>query len=329
MKKIYLTACAFCICYILPAQTAFSVGSSSMEIKPGTAIFINGLIMQPDNTYLISSSQFTNSSDASHYTTQNYVSGTISFNNALPAFSGIIGYYYSDANLNGIAEDQLGIKVHTGQYWRSLSTASRNDVENYVLSNPVSSLVFSELVLADQLVSLPVVWGSVHAVRNNNDVRISWSTRTEQAVSHFQVERSADGRRWSTSGAAVPARNISGEQSYAVTDANVPSHRLYYRIRQEDTDGKFSYSAIISVAAAGESLSATVYPNPVASSFRLTGINVLNIQKVEILDTRGALVESWNKGQSEYDVRQLASGVYHIRIHFINGETQNKQLIKK
>src|SRR5690606_4779161 len=144
-----------------------------------------------------------------------------------------------------------------------------------------------------------------------------------------QVERSNDGRQWLPVGNAIDARNIGGEQSYSTIDQDAPAHRLYYRIRQHDVDGRSSYSAVVTAAAVGESLSINVFPNPASGSFRITGVDVLNIQKVELLDSRGAVAISFSKAQAEYDIRSIAAGVYHVRIHTRSGDTQNQQLIKK
>lgn len=329
-RKLYLALCAVSISHILPAQSGFYVGNdAALDIKANTAFHISGLVLQPGNDYRISNTEMLSNNTVAHYTVQNYVSGATTFSNNIPPFTGIMGYYYADTDLNGIDESVLGIKIHNGNYWQTLPTGSRNNLTNIVLSDAVSNLVIREIVLADQFVTLPLVWGPVQAIRYNNDVRVSWSTRSEQAVAHFQVERSLDGRQWLPEGDAVEARNLAGEQSYQATDDNAPSQRLYYRIRQQDFDGRYTYSAVVAVAAIGESLSVNVFPNPTVSNFRVTGIDPLSIHKVEVFDTRGALLLNWTKARAEYDIRALANGVYHIRVHLRNGETQNKQLIKK
>lgn len=331
MKQKFCTAiCALSLWHITSAQSEFFVGNNApFDIKENTTVYLNGLILQPGNSYSIANTEMYISNSVTHYTVQNYVSGAVTFSNNIPPFSGVLGYHYSDDNLNGITESALAIKIHNGYYWQSIPTASRNEASNMILSNYVSNLNFREMVLADQFVALPLIWGPVQAIRNNNDISVNWSTRSEQAVSHFQVERSADGRQWLAVGNVVDARNIGGEQNYSAVDRGAPAHRLYYRIRQQDFDGRITYSAVVTAAAIGESLSINVFPNPASGSFRLTGVDVLNIQKVEVFDTRGALVLSFSKAQNEYDIRSVASGVYHVRIQTRNGDTQNQQLIKK
>ena len=329
-RKLQLLLCALAATQLVSAQSEFYVGNdASLNIKANTYLYAAGLLLLPTADYRFSNTELLKSGTVSNYTVQNYVTGATSFSGNLQPFSGWVGYYYSDDNLNGISETALGIKVHNGSYWQNLFTAARNAGSNLVQAAPVSNLRIRELVLADEFVTLPLVWGPVQALRQNDEVRVSWSTRSEQAVSHFQVERSLDGRQWLPAGDAVNANNLSVEQDYRVTDDKAPAQRLYYRIRQQDFDGRFSYSAVVAVAAPGENLFVSVSPNPAPGSFRVLGVDPSTIGKIEIFDTRGAAVMSWSKTQTSYDIRTLVSGVYHVRVHLRTGEIQNTQLIKK
>lgn len=329
-KKLSLALCALSACILSSAQSGIYVGpNAALDIRQNTIFYAGGLVLQPASDYKISNTEMLISNDVANYTLQTYVSGVRRFSNPTPLFTGIVGYYYSDADLNGIPESNLGIKVHNGNYWQSVTTASRDIINNLVISSSVSNLALREIVLADEFVTLPVVWGPVQAIRNADAVRLNWSTRSESAVSHFQAERSLDGRTWLPVGTQVNARNQSGEQFYQTNDEQAPAQRLYYRIRQHDLDGRINYSGVVAVAAIGESIALQVFPNPTANSFRITGINPSQIQGIELYDARGAKIQGWTRLQAEYDIQHLASGVYHVRIQLQDGSTENKQIIKK
>lgn len=328
-QKFYTILCALLSATAMKAQTELFVGAeSALDIKANTIFSAGGLTLQPSIDYRFSNTEMVKANEASNYTTQTYVSGVARFTNIAP-FSGIVRIQYSADGLNGIPENVLGIKTHTGQLWKSLPTLLRDQTMKMVTSEPVSDLYFFEIVLADEMLSLPLAWGRVEGLRINEAVRVSWSTRSEEAVSHFQIERSTDSRNWVPVGNRVEARNQSGEQHYQGLDLNAPSGRIFYRVRQYDLDGRSTYSAIVAVAGIGEALEIQVFPNPSIRDFRIVGVGASSILTVDLYDTRGARLKSWTGGLTEYDIQSLASGVYHVRIQLRNGEIFNKQIIKK
>ena len=92
-------------------------------------------------------------------------------------------------------------------------------------------------------------------------VRLAWATATEKNSARFDVERSLDGLAFAKIGEAAAAGSSSSARRYAHLDGTAPAGRLYYRLRQVDADGTFSYSPVRMVTLAGSGLLALV-PNP-------------------------------------------------------------------
>ena len=88
----------------------------------------------------------------------------------------------------------------------------------------------------------------------------------------------------------------------------------YYRLKQTDFDGKFSYSEVRSVDffGAGEVL---IYPNPTSNMFSFQ-TNELNVEVI-IYDVQGKLLMK-NKfidlSLIEVDLSHLDKGIYHVHI---------------
>jgi hypothetical protein len=100
----------------------------------------------------------------------------------------------------------------------------------------------------------------------NATVCLSWTTALEENSARFGVERSLDGTSFSALG-AVPAVG-SSTCAYAFLDHDVPKPQryqiiLYYRLRQVDADGTFSFSPVRSVSRKGQVADGlSLAPNP-------------------------------------------------------------------
>jgi len=121
-------------------------------------------------------------------------------------------------------------------------------------------------------------------------VRVAWSTALERNSARFEEERSADGVAFEKVGQVVAAGSSLSAHPYALTDAHLPSGvgLLYYRLRQVDLDGSFSYSPVQVVALAGAAAGLSLYPNPTAGAATLTGAEAG--AAVQVLDALGQVV---------------------------------------
>ena len=105
-------------------------------------------------------------------------------------------------------------------------------------------------------------------------VRLAWATASEKNSQQFEVERSANGRDFERLGTVAAAGSSSSARRYELTDTNPPTRQstLYYRLKQVDLDGTFSYSPVRTVTLAGAAVGISLYPNPThAGAATLTG----------------------------------------------------------
>lgn len=98
----------------------------------------------------------------------------------------------------------------------------------------------------DVTTPLPVEWGGFWLEVVQQQVILQWQTLTEIHADHFTIERSKDGISFDVIG-EVPATGYSTvPRDYRFRDADPPTGKLYYRLRQVDLDGTFEYSTILS-----------------------------------------------------------------------------------
>lgn len=144
---------------------------------------------------------------------------------------------------------------------------------------------------------LPVELSYFTAKRNNGSVLLKWRTEQELNNKKFDIERSANGVSFTSIGVINGQGTISIPQEYNYTDAAPATGVSFYRLRQEDIDGHFTYSSVKRIDNRMPGIEVnTIYPNPVHGLVNLsitTDKNMLLTAK--IYDEAGRQVFSINK----------------------------------
>jgi hypothetical protein len=180
------------------------------------------------------------------------------------------------------------------------------------------------------LYALPVRFIEVGAVKTPAAVKISFVVDGESNISHYIVERSADGVSFIPAGTVAYADNGGRQQQYSFVD-NTPfaaAGIVYYRIRQVDLDGKYSLSKAVAVQVEAKN-KFTISGNPVPAGRGITA-SVYAVKKadlvMELLDASGKTIavkkQTLNSGNSLVKFEsnsRIGAGIYFIRAS-INGE---------
>ena len=221
-----------------------------------------------------------------------------------------------------------------GTQWIDLEAAglTGDDNSGTVTNNlPVPSFMPPIFTLAQSFRILPVELLSFGAVAlENQQVKVTWSTASEENNAYFTVERSIDGKTWSAIGIVPGVGNSNQIESYEFIDEKPIFGRQFYRITQTDLDGKSQTFRVVGVtltAAALEVNSYKVYPNPSAGQIKIFSENA-NLEQAEItiLNQQGQEMVSFedvNGRLFEVDLSHLPKGLYLIRIK------NNHQLVSK
>ncbi|MEP6728395.1 MAG: SBBP repeat-containing protein [Bacteroidota bacterium] len=167
--------------------------------------------------------------------------------------------------------------------------------------------------------ALPVQLLDFAAKANDkNTVTISWTTATETNNNYFTVERSIDGLRFEQVAIVKGANNSSIPIHYQATDNPSLPGKSYYRLRQTDLDGKFTYSSVVQVQINTTNRTEfTIYPNPVQQVLQVQLPASTNKNFVwQVQDATGKVVKQQsdqihNSSQS-IDVSGLPKGLYWL-----------------
>jgi len=155
---------------------------------------------------------------------------------------------------------------------------------------------------------------------------INFSTASETNNSHFNIERSADARNFESIGEIKGAGNSSKEISYAFTDERPLPGINYYRIKQMDYDGQYSYSEIRSVRHKGIS---NVSITPRTTDGRVDIITELEDYSIAIYNAAGQEVKKMT-GMSldqSISIETLHAGVYFVKINS-GSESETVRIVK-
>lgn len=109
--------------------------------------------------------------------------------------------------------------------------------------------------------TLPVNWGSFTGKRQQKEVLLNWYTLQEINSASFEIERSS-GSSWENIGNVIAAGNSFSRLDYQFIDHYAPDGRLFYRLKQLDSDNNFKYSGIIKISPTSDKQEITTFPNP-------------------------------------------------------------------
>lgn len=152
-------------------------------------------------------------------------------------------------------------------------------------------------------------------------IKLNWTTENEINVSHFEIQRSADGTSFEKIG-TVSSRFLSTATDYDFIDASPVKGMNFYRLKQFDKDGQFKYSPIVPVLFNFSIVKEIkINPNPVNSQLNMVLIlseNASLVYKIYTAEGREvkAVTASVIAGRNTIstDVSNFAAGTYMLVI---------------
>jgi len=176
---------------------------------------------------------------------------------------------------------------------------------------------------------MPVTFVNFYVTKDKDQVKIYWSTATERNNDHFELERSVEGTNWTVIGIVMSAGNSNAVKNYSFIDKKLNSAAIYYRIKQVDIDGRFTYTAIKSVSYSNESTTTQIFAstnNDIIISFDALQKNVV----VKIWNMSGQSLKQQTYSNSAYITLKLNNnirGIYVVQVTDANNNTQSKKIL--
>jgi hypothetical protein len=161
--------------------------------------------------------------------------------------------------------------------------------------------------------------------------QLDWSTSDEVNNSHFVIERSADGKEFTTIGRVEGATSPGHINSYQFFDKSALLGENYYRLQQVDLKGKVIYSPVRKVTFSENVFSVQMTPNP-ADKFLLVDIqNPVAESTIKLIDPTGRVVideKNDNKRlKTRLNIEKLIPGVYTLMVETSQNSFSEKVVI--
>ena len=206
---------------------------------------------------------------------------------------------------------------------------SNSDITHSMGLNTTDMISFNpgdEIINIDAGLSysvLPLEWLSFEVNAEKSKNVLVWKTAAEVNTSHFEVERQNVDGTFEYIG-KVEALNIGSINTYTFDDEDIRYGTTYYRVKQVDLDGRYTFSTIENVYRLHEDGDFVTYPIPAVDFVTISGgFSPKNTYSIDVITANGILVKqilTQPSGQ-EYalNLEELTQGMYVVSLRE-NGE---------
>ncbi|MEP7322710.1 MAG: T9SS type A sorting domain-containing protein [Saprospiraceae bacterium] len=188
-------------------------------------------------------------------------------------------------------------------------------------------------VWIDVVSFLPIKLGGFDVHLKSNAAYLEWNTFTENNFEQFIIERSYDGKVFFEAGRVNGKGSSYKESSYSYTDALIKrGTRIYYRLKELDIDGSYSYSVIKSILTTTAN-EINIFPTIVTSDLIVSAPGVKDGNKdyqVRIYSADGKLIieKLLLDMNTPFQLSNLQSGMYILNIKS-NNDLKTFRFIKQ
>ena len=238
---------------------------------------------------------------------------------------------YDENTRSGQVDNGLDLRIArwNGSQWVNQGGQGNSNSAGFITTTSrVTSFSPFTLASSNAFNPLPIALLDFNAKPIDNNVNIKWSTTSEINNDFFTVEKSTNGTEWMAIGTVKGVGNSEVLTNYNLIDENPVAGVQFYRLKQTDVNGDFSYSSIVPVKFGSIANNGVVlYPMPASSTLNIdlnndaestVEVSVLNAMGQVILKTTGV-------GQTvSVDISALSSGVYTIQVSTEGNTTQSK-----
>jgi hypothetical protein len=200
--------------------------------------------------------------------------------------------------------------------------SNHGTLTNFALSGANSNFIISNLIAGPG--SLPVILDKFTATRQGNQALLRWQTEQEQNSRDFDIERSPDGISFTTIGSVPAAGNSNSTLQYSFTDP-APDSKDYYRLRQVDLDGKFTFSSVRLLTFPPAAGKLVWYPtgNRSVEVYWLQG----NEERYTLTDMNGRILREGQLSAGKAAISGYPSGLYIVNVITASGQMATVRIL--
>ncbi|PZR30008.1 MAG: hypothetical protein DI535_00460 [Citrobacter freundii] len=177
---------------------------------------------------------------------------------------------------------------------------------------------------------LPVHFISFEASKQGSTAALHWRVADEVNVNKYVVERSADGADFQSIGEVAYNAMGGGDKDYYYTDKNPLQGNNYYRIKEQDIDGRSTLSGVRQVRFTGDrSIVLSPVPTYNHKAQLIIGYGGTGVSNAYLVNNVGQVLKAYKvqQGTNELNLENFAPGVYYLRVELSDGQKEVKKLI--
>lgn len=225
--------------------------------------------------------------------------------------STLIGWQANNPTVTGLNFGALGLEYGTNAVdVRDILVST----QGWTISGDAPSGVACDAILPIELISF-------EAILKNNIAHLKWQTLHEVNNDVFIIEYSKDGTQFQPIGTVSSQGDATTVQEYTFDHKNLHAGQHFYRLKQVDFDGKYSYSNIESIQIKSDANQTIVFPNPTTGLIHISGYTDVSY---DIINSAGIKVASGKSNQSTIQMDHLPSGLYIVMLINENGINATK-----
>ena len=176
-------------------------------------------------------------------------------------------------------------------------------------------------------------------VINQSKPHLYWQTGSSSDYSHFEVQRSEDGKQFKTIALFFAKEDARPHELYNYKDASAIANGIavFYRLKIVNSKGEFIFTEARKVQNEIKNAGVRVGPNPFSEDLTISFISSQDgICSIKLFSTDGSLLgEGRQEVEKEGDVSMdlpfaanLSRGIYKMEI-LVNGEILHQQTVVK
>lgn len=310
-------------------QWAFNLGGAPFDIHSGWAVHTNG------NGEVFISGGF---------------GGTVDFDpgvgTANKTSAGASDIFLAKYDKNGTYQWALSMGDTNGDEGRAIVSDGTSvfmtggfngspDFDPFAAGKTLTSAGSTDMFFTQYSASpLPVEWEYIEVSDRPEGALLEWKTAMEVNNDFFAIQRSIDGSFFEYVGALGSYGDSQTGHYYAYLDEDAYLGTSYYRLKQVDTDGAFSFSDRVELSRSTHTFAWEISPNPVNTylQYRLLGLSG-SASQAELSLYDGLGHEIWresvaNTRTGRINVQNWAPGIYIMRIYHEGNNYQQRILIQ-
>ena len=171
---------------------------------------------------------------------------------------------------------------------------------------------------------LPIELSYFTLSQDGKDLFFEWETATETNNDYFTIEQSIDGVSFYEIAWIAGAGTSSTSNFYEYSISTTFSGFMYFRLKQTDYNGDYSYSNIQAINV-GNSEYIRLYPTIATDFITIEG----DYESVKFSDTQGKIHHPTRMHGNSYPIAALPQGMHYAIISLKNGEIVTRQFFRK